>query len=169
MSYPLIAMSQSVKSHRIQNNLFRISMLRKLCLPVFNPLNCPRCWCGQMHDCWGNHAFYCMANNKTMAHNQIRDALALSLQASLATTGFISAMTKLHKEKVGLIGSNANLKPLDVSFTPEPAADGTKPVDCSFDNVGTDVTITPPLKGPADLFSENVIESVTAAGGRNTQ
>ncbi|KAL7524652.1 hypothetical protein ACHAWF_001035, partial [Thalassiosira exigua] len=127
MSYPLIAMCRSVKSHRIQNNLFRIAMLRKLRLPVFDPSNCPKCWCGQMHDCWGDHAFSCVANNKTMAHNYIRDALALALQAPLATAGFILATTKLQKEKAGLIESNSNLKPLDASFSPEPAADGTQP------------------------------------------
>ncbi|KAL7550150.1 hypothetical protein ACHAWF_013396 [Thalassiosira exigua] len=169
MSYPLIAMSRSVKSHRIQNNLFRIAMLRKLRLPVFEPANCPRCWCGKMHDCWGDHAFTCVANNKTMAHNYIRDALALALQAPLATACFLLATAKLEKETAGLIESNGNCKPLDVSFGPEPAANSTQLVDCPYNDVGADVTITPPVKGPADLSSENVIESVTAAAESNIQ
>ncbi|KAL7531801.1 hypothetical protein ACHAWF_003911, partial [Thalassiosira exigua] len=117
-SYPLINMSRSVKTHRIQNDLFAIAIRRKLRLPVFDPAASPRCWCGQMHDCWGDHAMSCVANNKTMAHNYMRDGIAVALQAPLATAGLILATTKLEKERTGLISSNPDLKPLDMSFRP---------------------------------------------------
>ncbi|KAL7539682.1 hypothetical protein ACHAWF_006483, partial [Thalassiosira exigua] len=89
-----------------------------------------------MHDCWGDHAMSCVANNKTMAHNYMRDGFAVALQAPLATAGFILSTTKLEKERTGLIGSNPDLKPLDMSFRPEPAAEQAQAIECPHTHVG---------------------------------
>ncbi|KAL7538310.1 hypothetical protein ACHAWF_006047, partial [Thalassiosira exigua] len=84
MSYPLIAMCQSVPSHRLPNVLFPRMMLRKLQLPLFD-LDCPpQCWCGKWHGPYGNHILQCIANNNKMPHNFICDAQQQLTQVPLA-------------------------------------------------------------------------------------
>ncbi|KAL7523713.1 hypothetical protein ACHAXR_000301, partial [Thalassiosira sp. AJA248-18] len=67
----LVAMSRSIPSHRLRNWNFLYGILRKLRLPIYDPTDCPTCWCGTIHDCFGDHAFCCKKINKKMAHNFI--------------------------------------------------------------------------------------------------
>ena len=82
-------MSRRIPGHRLPNWAFQTAMWRKLRLPIFDPDDCPRCWCGATHDLFGDHAFFYVSNNKKMASNYIRDGWATALQPILATAGYI--------------------------------------------------------------------------------
>ena len=110
-SHSLIAMSHSVPTNQLANPIFLRALLRKLRLPIFNPAAPPLCWCGQRHDCFGDHAFCCVANNKKMAHNMLRDGFAAALQRPLASAGYILPASKLETEKPNTVPSNPNLGP----------------------------------------------------------
>ena len=49
-SEPLVGMSRSIPSNRLQNWDFLYGILRKLRLPIYDPTACPICWCGTTHD-----------------------------------------------------------------------------------------------------------------------
>ena len=168
MSYPLINMCRSVPAHRLHNWNFLYAILRKLRLPIYDPLDCPPCHCGQMHDCYGDHAFCCVKNNKKMAHNFIRDGWASCLQSLLATAGYILPTSTLETETPNLV-SDSSTFPLDISFNPDPSPSPFSPPPCPYPIVGADITIAPPP--PASDFSESVdvCETVTAAAEKHLQ
>ena len=56
-SYLPVAMCQSVPSHQLHNWNLLYTILRKIRLPIYEPIDCPTCWCGKTYDCWGNHVF----------------------------------------------------------------------------------------------------------------
>ena len=169
MSSPLVSMSRSIPGHRIVNWTFMYGMLRKLRLPIYDPNNCPRCWCGKTHDCWGDHGFSCTENNKIMAHHYIRDGWALALQRVLASAGYIRPTAKLETEKPHLIDCDPGASPLDLSFNIDPSPSPAAPATCEYICVGGDVTITPPVLNFNFSQSANVIESVTAAADTQLQ
>ena len=144
MSSPLVMMSCSIPGHCLNNWNFMFDMLRKLRLPIYDPANCPRCWCGKTHDCWDNHVFSCTEDNKTMAHHFIRDRCALALQRVLASAGYILQTAKLETERTHLIDCDLGANPLDLSFNINPSPSPVAPASCDYDFVGGDVTITPP-------------------------
>ncbi|KAL7531618.1 hypothetical protein ACHAWF_003846, partial [Thalassiosira exigua] len=133
MSFPLVAMSRSVPAHCLPNALFHRAMLRKLCLPLFDLTNPPRCWCGKWHDPHGNHIFQCVVNNKKIAHNFICDGQQQHMQPLLVTAGDIRPRAKLRRETPGLIDSNKDLRPLDVSFPIDPSPDAEAAATCPLD------------------------------------
>ena len=45
-SQALVAACHGNPRHRLTNSVFSRAMLRKLCLPIFDPKALPRCWCG---------------------------------------------------------------------------------------------------------------------------
>lgn len=92
-------------------------------LPVYDPDDCPLCWYGATHDCFGDHAYLCVQNNKKMASNYTRDGWAGALQPALAIAGYIHPSAKLETEKPGLSRLTLNARPLDLSFDPNPDPD----------------------------------------------
>ena len=172
MSYPLVAMCRSVPRHRLRNWNFLLSMLRKLRLPILDPNNLPRCKCGAVYDCFGDHSFSCKSNSKLMAHNIIRDDLATYLQPAIATAGYIHPSSKLETEKPRLAESDPGARPLDVSFDIDPINTPDAPATCPYPTVGMDVTITPPTPAPRAstlATSVDVIETVAANAERHLQ
>ena len=168
-SYPLIAMSRSIPGHRLHNWNFIYGILRKLRLPIYDPENCPQCWCGKTHDCWGDHAFCCKENNKIGAHNFIVQGLALALQPILSTAGYILPSSKLDTERLHLIDCDKGAKPLDLSFQPDPDPSSTAYTPCRFPTCGFDVTIVSTLPDLDLSSSEDVITTVTANADTHLQ
>ena len=97
MLSPFVAISHSIPGHRPKNWNFMFGMLWKLQLPIYDPSNCPRCWCCKTHDCWGDHFFSCTENNKTLAHHFIRDGWAVRIYKS-----YISAIPIFNMEIASL-------------------------------------------------------------------
>ena len=104
----------------------------------------------------------CKDNNKTTAHNFIRDGWALALQRTIADAGYIRPSAKLHTKKGCLLECDPDANPLDLSFNinPDPSPDAQAP--CEYSCFGDDITCTSPVKASPHP-PENVIESVTAA------
>ena len=161
-------MSRSVAGHRLPNWQFIYSILRKLRLPIYDPDDLPRCWCGKTHDAYGDHIFRCTVGVKHASHNYIRDSWARSLQPVLATAGYIRPTAKLETEKKQLIPFAPGARPFDISLDPDPNPAPHAP-ECPFTSVGGDVTIThcPP---PTPIHnSDNAIELLTAAAESHLQ
>ena len=105
-----------------------------------------------------------------MAHNFIRDGVALALQPILATAGYILPTAKVEVEKPHLVQNHPGVKPLDLSFDVDPMHSPDAPSTCPFDTVGWDVTIVPPVPpSPVSGPLVDVIESVTAAAEQHLQ
>ncbi|EJK64079.1 hypothetical protein THAOC_15222, partial [Thalassiosira oceanica] len=86
MSYPLIAMNRSDPRNRLPNDIFDISLRRKLLLPIYRlPADDRVCTCAATHDVMGRHVLNCLKNNKKGAHDYIRDGLKTILPTILAT------------------------------------------------------------------------------------
>ncbi|KAL7544667.1 hypothetical protein ACHAWF_008033 [Thalassiosira exigua] len=164
-----MGMSRSNRRHRIQNDLFVIALLRKLRLPLFDPSNCPRCWCGQTHGCYGDHIFRCVSNNKTMMHNYIRDGIARDLQILLAGAGLILSSSSVETEREGVWECNPDLKPLDMAYDPDPTEKGIVRDVCPFASHGLDVTVTHAVSATPDLNPVNVLDTVAALAEKNLQ
>ena len=109
-------MSRSVAGHRLPNWQFKMAILRKLRLPIYDPQDCPKCWCGKSHDCYGNHAFRCTVVSKKGASNFVRDSWAKALQPLLATAGYTLPSSELETEKPDLVPFEPGTKPLDISL-----------------------------------------------------
>ena len=168
-SYPLVSMCRSAPTHRLQNWNVDYAILRKLRLPIYDPSNCPKCWCGKTHDCYGDHAFSCVQNNKKMAHNLLRDSWATALQPAIAAAGLIHPTSKLHTEKANLVDCDPGAAPLDFSFDPDPSTESTHQPPCPFPTIGGDISIVPPTPLTPVSFSEDVISTVTAAADKHLQ
>ena len=164
MSYPLIAMNRSDPRNRLTNDIFDISLRRKLLLPIYTqPPEARICTCSATHDALGHHVFNCIKNNKKMAHDFIRDGLSKLLPKILATAEYIlPSTTELPTEQTDVAPSFPDKKPFDVSFEPTPLPDSMTAPHCPFRTVGLDVVIpsTPHLSSPHD--SLDVIEKVSA-------
>ncbi len=169
MSYPLVSMCRSNPNNRLHNWNFTYAILRKLRLPIFDPLSLPLCWCGQTHDCYGDHIFCCSENNKKMAHNIIVDGWAHALQPVLATAGYIEPTSTLVTERANLIECSPGAKPLDLCFDIDPSRPTSTLPPCSYPTIGGDVTIAPPVPTTLVPDSENVIDTVTAIADTHLQ
>ncbi|EJK63251.1 hypothetical protein THAOC_16102 [Thalassiosira oceanica] len=163
MSYPLIAMNRSDPRNRLPNDIFDISLRRKLLLPIYRlPADDRVCTCAATHDVMGRHVLNCLKNNKKGAHDYIRDGLKTILPKILATAEYVLPTTKeLPTEQTDMAPSYPDKKPFDVSFQPTPTLSATAPA-CPFGTVGIDVVIpsTPQLSPPHN--SLDVIEKVSA-------
>lgn len=114
MSTPLVAMSRSIPAHMLLNWNSEYALLRKRMMPLYNPTNCPHCWCTQTHDCWGDHVTSCTTNNKKVASNFIRDGWALALKKVFADAGYIRPNAKLKKEKPIIVKCDPLANPVDL-------------------------------------------------------
>ncbi|EJK71108.1 hypothetical protein THAOC_07482, partial [Thalassiosira oceanica] len=163
MSYPLIAMNRSDPRNRLPNDIFDISLRRKLLLPIYRlPADDRVCTCTATHDVMGRHVLNCLKNNKKGAHDYIRDGLKKILPKILATAEYIlPTTTELPTEQTDMAPGYPDKKPFDVSFQPTPMLSATAPT-CPFGTVGIDVVIpsTPQLSPPRN--SIDVIEKVSA-------
>jgi len=169
MSYPLIAMSRGNPSHRLKNNVFTYAILRKLRLPLWNPADPPTCWCGKQHDCWGDHTFSCVANRKSGTHNAIVQGTAAALRRPLSTAGYILPHSTVDTERLGLMPSNGNLRPLDWCFDIDQTPTNDMTATCPYNAMGGDVTCIKPSEPSALLDPANAKEIVTAAAVKHLQ
>ncbi|KAL7546689.1 hypothetical protein ACHAWF_010017 [Thalassiosira exigua] len=84
-----------------------------------------------------------------MPRNFIYDGQQQHMQPLLVTAGYIRPGTKLRQETPGLIDSNKDLRPLDVSFPIDPSPNAEAAATCPLDEVGWDTTIVrPPPDSP---------------------
>ena len=169
MASPLIAMSRSNPSHRLRNNLFSYALLRKLRLPLWDPAAPPTCWCGKVHDPWGDHTFSCVANRKSGAHNAIVQGAAAALQRPLVTAGYILPHTKVETERLGMMPSNGNIRPCDWCFDLDQTTSNEMTATCPYNTIGGDVTCIRPIEDTTPVESTNVKETVTAAAVKHLQ
>ena len=98
----------------------------------------------------------CLENNKTIAHDSIRDEWALGLQRIIAKAGYILPNTKLDTKKPHLLECNLLTHPLDLYFEINPNPSPETPALCEYLCVGGNVTITSPVKA-LTYSPENVI------------
>ena len=143
-SYPLIAMCRSIPSHRRPNDLFIISLKRKLHLELFDPAQCPTCLCGQTIDPFGKHTFCCRRVSKKIAHDRIRDDIAPFLKELLLSAGYIAKGSTMEIEPAGTVKLLPGLRPFDLAFRPLLSLKHTHIPRCPFTRIGFDVTITSP-------------------------
>ncbi|KAL7549366.1 hypothetical protein ACHAWF_014644 [Thalassiosira exigua] len=137
-------------------------MLRKIRLPIFDPSDCPRCWCGQTHDSYGNHIFRCVSNNKKMMHNYIRDGVARDLGVLLATAGVILSSAPIESEREGVWTCNPDLKPLDMVYEPAPMERWLPRDVCHYSGHGIDITVTHTISTKPNLNPVNIHTAVAA-------
>ena len=161
-------MSISISSNRLQNWNFLYGILRKLRLPIYDPSACPKCWCGQTHDCWGGHTIPCKENNKMIAHHFIRDGWEVALQRVIALAGCILPTVKLDTEKPSLLQCDPGTKPLDISFEIDPVPSPDAPPVCEYACVGGNITIISPVQSLPPP-PEDVIETVMTAADVHLQ
>ena len=161
MSYPLVCMSRSIASHRLNNDLFALALRRKLRLPIHPPNNCPTCWCGKIHDCYGDHAFTCVSNHKGMAHDIIKRGSVAILKRLLVSAKLLLPASAVTEEKKNLVPACPGLRPLDVSFSPDPNLDDPTVPQCPYSDIGVDYTITGPQVSSSSSHTD-VPSQVTA-------
>ena len=121
MPYPLVSMCLGVSLA----TAWPFALLCKLRLQVYDPNNLPLCWCLATHDCWADHAFPCKKNNKKMVHNFCIKGMPKGLQPTEAMAGYIRPTAKLEPEKAHLLVRDKGIRPLDLSFDPDPSPDHT--------------------------------------------
>ncbi|KAL7555079.1 LOW QUALITY PROTEIN: hypothetical protein ACHAWF_019003 [Thalassiosira exigua] len=92
------------------------------------------------------------------------------MQPLLATAGYIMPGAKLRREMPGLIDSNKDLRPLDVSFLIDPSPDAEAAATCPFDEVGWDTTIVRPAPPDCPILDpEDVVSNVTTNADQHLQ
>ena len=93
----------------------------------------------------GDHCFSCSDNHKhkLTAHN-IVDGWADTLQAPLATAGYIMPTTKLDTERPNLVKCPPGIRPLDLSFDVDTNISKPNRVSCDYPTIGGNVNIAPP-------------------------
>ena len=62
----------------------------------------------------------CKKNNKKMAHNFCVEGMAKGLQLTVVTAGYIRPTAKFETEKAYLVAQGKGIRPLDLSFDPDP-------------------------------------------------
>ncbi|KAL7536268.1 hypothetical protein ACHAWF_005420 [Thalassiosira exigua] len=77
------------------------------------------------------------------------------MQPLLVTAGYIRPGAKLGRDMLGLIDSNKDRWPLDISFSIDPSPNAQAAATCPLDEVRWDTTIVrpPPDSDPADAIS----------------
>ena len=124
-----------------QNNVkFTINLKRKLRLPLWDqPV---RCSCGDIMDEWGDHAFNCRSNTKTIMSNQIRDGVAKLFQRILQTVKMIDTKSAVDTELEGFLNRAPNLRPFDLSVQLDHLMNDS-PWKTTLSHLGFDVTVIP--------------------------
>lgn len=114
-SKALLDMPRIDASNRQPNVIFELNLKRKLRLPLW-PSEAPvKCSCGDIMDCWGDHAFCCSSNNKGPMHNQIRDGLIKLFRRTLQTVNMIEQNSSVEREPEGLLTRVPSLRPFDLA------------------------------------------------------
>lgn len=79
-SLALVGMSHQDQATCLDNDLFRLAILRKLHLLLWDAPPARLCRCGKTIDIYGDHFFTCSKMHKGGAHNVICNALHLILE-----------------------------------------------------------------------------------------
>ena len=83
---------------------------------------------------------------------------------------YILPITKLEIKPLGICPSNANVKPIDLAFNPEPLPTSITASAIPYAMIGLDVTISSTHKvTPLTLSANNVIEEVAAIAEKRVQ
>ena len=108
------------QNHCLNNDIFTLALRHKRRLPIHPPKKCPNCWCGTIHDCYGDDAFTCVCNHKGVAHNIIKRGSITILKHLPISAKLLPPASTVTEEKKKLIPTCPGLQPLDVSFSPNP-------------------------------------------------
>ena len=136
---------------RLDNQIFRTAIRRKLRLPLFHSNAGGRCRCNKELDKEGDHLFHCNQASKTALSNAVRDTLFDILRRAAPAAKTVDSLHDVHIEPPGLVPlHNRNIRPADVGLHL------TQPHNNEpFQYVAIDVTIPPPqsrtpLQDPSD-------------------
>ena len=136
---------------RLDNQIFRTAIRRKLRLPLFHSDAGGRCRCNKELDKEGDHLFHCNQASKTALLNAVRDTLFDILRRAAPAAKTVDSLHDVHIEPLGLVPlHNRNIRPADVGLHL------TQPHNNEpFQYVAIHVTIPPPqsrtpLQEPSD-------------------
>jgi hypothetical protein len=137
-SVPMHSLPRRFADHRLPPDTYRLLLLRKLRLPLFNTDTPPRCpFCPKHCDLYGDHLFSCGFSKKCKPslHNHIRDTVytILSLLAPLA--GLARTTNDIQREPKNRLPEFPQRRPLDVVL------DLVTPTNAGAISIGVDVTI----------------------------
>ena len=106
-------------AYRTTPFLFVLALKRKLRLPLFpRPQKCTLC--AKTCDIWGDHAFYCFNNSKTILHHRVRDSFFLIFTHLCTHAQLTSTDTSIALEPSGLLPQYPTLRPGDVVIRTNP-------------------------------------------------
>ena len=169
-SYPLLGMCRSNAANRLAPWIFKICLLRKLRLPVFNNTTKPFCRCGRRPDKFGDHVFQCTRICKIGVHNNIRNGLPPALTPALSTAGYLLPTSKFQIEPMLHLRSDPNARPFDIAFSPEASIPPAVTHACPYLTIGADITISsPPPRCPVVLNSPDVKRILSANADSHLQ
>ena len=117
MTLALHSLCRQHKDHRLDSNTYRISLLRRLRLPVFpHALVGQQCICGATLDIYGDHLFSCKSFHKGKLHNSIRDTLAALLRILAPLAAFTDSPDSISIETPQLLPNDLRKRPADVGM-----------------------------------------------------
>ena len=122
-SIALCSLDLQVAANRLPNDLFNISLRRKLRIPLDLPPNIT-CPCSKPIDLYGDHFFNCHRASKSNLHNRLRDTLFFILSRTAPYAGFITTPSDLAMEPSSLLPPYPDIRPADVAMRIPP---GTTP------------------------------------------
>ena len=138
-SHPLMTLSRSIKSHRIPNSIYLITLKRKLFLPIFPSSNLPNCVCGATIDEQGEHIFNCRRVSKWKWK---RDGGAKVIHHIMSSAAIVNKSSSPKIEPQRIIENVDNCRPFDFSVTPVVDLSLTDVAPCPYTEIGFDVTIS---------------------------
>ena len=127
-SVALCSLDLQVVANRLPNDLFNISLRRKLRVPLDLPFN-HTCLCAKPIDSYGDHFFNCHRASKSNLHNRIRDTLFFILSRTAPYAGFVTTASDLAMEPSSLLPAYPDIRPADVAMRIPP---GTTPTSSSM-------------------------------------
>ena len=140
-SLPLHNLPRIHHNNRIPNNIFTISIQRKLRLPIIHtPL---RCKCNQPIDPYGDHVFSCSRHSKIRLHNATTAAIHATLTPLLVLTGTRLTPHDTLLEPTNLIPESPLRRPADIAIRLSPPKHISR-LSHAFKMHLIDVTFTPP-------------------------
>lgn len=117
MSLALHSLSRQHKDHRLDSTTYRLSLLRRLRLPILPPaLIGTKCVCGTPLDPYGDHLFSCKSHHKGKLHNAIRDTLAALLRVLAPIAAFTDSGDSVTIETPQLLPNDLRKRPADVGM-----------------------------------------------------
>jgi hypothetical protein len=140
-SLPLCSYNRRYPDNRLDNEVFQITLQRKLRLPIPIP-STPCLYCHQPFDPYGDHLFRCKYSKKILSDN-IRDTI-YTLCSNLAPMAeFVQTKHDVSCETANLLPTHPGKRPADVGLCLRPKALPSKP-DHPVNFLAIDITTTSP-------------------------